>query len=247
MAGLHPWFHTSWVSANAYPICVSLVQWVHRGGRPIVMPPRPVTTALTPACCCCYCTSSFAGYAEGVKIASLSPHANAVTPACQHFGTCGGCSLQSLAYEAQLAHKMNHVAQLLTRVGKLEAAEVAAARCAPLPAQQQYGYRNKVQMAFSSLVWEPEKQQQGQLADHLEKQQQLPPPLQQQQKDHMQHQQQHLEQGTATAASQWSRVVPGVVSAGWGLGFLMPGSGDVVLPIQQCHLAVSRSRGLGSR
>ena len=41
---------------------------------------------------------------------------------CSHFGPCGGCSLQSLAYQAQLAEKQNQVIQTLARVGRLEAA-----------------------------------------------------------------------------------------------------------------------------
>jgi hypothetical protein len=49
------------------------------------------------------------GYAEARKLRTLSPHRGAVQPRCQHFGPCGGCTLQSLAYERQLAEKQNQV------------------------------------------------------------------------------------------------------------------------------------------
>jgi tRNA/tmRNA/rRNA uracil-C5-methylase (TrmA/RlmC/RlmD family) len=150
-------------------------------------------------------------YAEGFKVASLAPHRDAATPACQHFGAgCGGCSLQALSYAAQLAHKEEHVAQVLMRVGKFDAQTVQHARqhAVPAPASAQYGYRNKIQLAFSSRVWQQQQQQQdgGQ-------------------------QQQQQQQGAAVS--------------GWGLGYLVPGSSDVVLPIQQCSLVVSLWTALG--
>ena len=55
------------------------------------------------ACC------MHAGYAEGVKLASLAPPAHAVAAPCRYYGPCGGCTLQGLAYEAQLAEKHNQV------------------------------------------------------------------------------------------------------------------------------------------
>ena len=41
------------------------------------------------------------------------PSADRVTPACPHYGVCGGCDLQHLSYPAQLAHKANIVRQAL--------------------------------------------------------------------------------------------------------------------------------------
>lgn len=40
---------------------------------------------------------------------TLSPHFNAVAPRCPSFGPCGGCSLQSLEYDAQLREKQRQV------------------------------------------------------------------------------------------------------------------------------------------
>src|SRR6187402_2965402 len=48
-------------------------------------------------------------YAEGsvVKILTASPQR--VTPFCEHFGNCGGCSWQHMTYETQLAFKQKQV------------------------------------------------------------------------------------------------------------------------------------------
>jgi 23S rRNA (uracil1939-C5)-methyltransferase len=50
----------------------------------------------------------------------LRPSPDRVTPRCRHFGTCGGCSLQHLSHEAQLAAKGRIVADELARVGGVE-------------------------------------------------------------------------------------------------------------------------------
>lgn len=50
-----------------------------------------------------------------VELLRASPHR--VTPRCRHFGICGGCSLQHLAHEAQLAAKGAQVAEELERIG----------------------------------------------------------------------------------------------------------------------------------
>jgi hypothetical protein len=163
-------------------------------------------------------TRTRADYAQAAKLDTLAPHRDAADPACRHFGACGGCSLQALAYGAQLQHKVGHVAQLLSRVGQLARDAVAAACRTPVPAEQRYGYRNKVQLAFSSRVWTPQQEQQ-----------------EQQEGEQQQQQQGQAHAPTAAPSS-------GAVAAGWGLGYLLPGSSDVVLPIQECSLAVSSRR-----
>jgi 23S rRNA (uracil1939-C5)-methyltransferase len=49
------------------------------------------------------------GYAEAVKLRTTRQHDHAVQPRCPHFGPCGGCTLQSLDYAAQLAAKEAYV------------------------------------------------------------------------------------------------------------------------------------------
>ena len=51
-------------------------------------------------------------------------------PPCPYFGRCGGCRLQHMTYEAQLAFKARQVAECLTRLGGLGPAETA--RLAPI-------------------------------------------------------------------------------------------------------------------
>jgi 23S rRNA (uracil1939-C5)-methyltransferase len=64
-----------------------------------------------------------------------------VTPECTYFGTCGGCSLQHLAPEAQLAAKQQVLADSLAHIGK-----VAPERwLAPLPGPA-WGYRRKARL-----------------------------------------------------------------------------------------------------
>jgi hypothetical protein len=49
------------------------------------------------------------GFASAEKLQVLEPHDNAVDAPCPHFGPCGGCSYQNLAYAAQLVAKQDQV------------------------------------------------------------------------------------------------------------------------------------------
>jgi 23S rRNA (uracil1939-C5)-methyltransferase len=55
--------------------------------------------------------------AELVEI--LEPSPDRVAPRCAHFGVCGGCALQHLAPEAQLAAKQKELASNLERIGNV--------------------------------------------------------------------------------------------------------------------------------
>ncbi|MDO6597503.1 23S rRNA (uracil(1939)-C(5))-methyltransferase RlmD [Oceanihabitans sp. 2_MG-2023] len=70
-------------------------------------------------------------------------------PACQHFGTCGGCKWQDMAYEHQLFYKQKEVTNNLTRIGHIELPEVTPI----LGAAEQYFYRNKMEFSFSDSRW----------------------------------------------------------------------------------------------
>ncbi|MDE5735676.1 MAG: TRAM domain-containing protein, partial [Bacteroidales bacterium] len=70
-------------------------------------------------------------------------------PFCGHFGLCGGCKWQHLAYEAQLEQKQQQVRDQLERIGKIALPE-------PLPilgSPQTTGYRNKIEYTFSPTRW----------------------------------------------------------------------------------------------
>lgn len=70
----------------------------------------------------------------------LTPSLERVTPACAHFGACGGCQYQHIAYPAQLQLKRKQVADLFQRIGGLPPELVAPV----VPCPQPYGYRNRI-------------------------------------------------------------------------------------------------------
>ena len=70
-------------------------------------------------------------------------------PACEHFGTCGGCKWQDMGYEHQLFYKQKEVTNNLTRIGHIELPEVTPI----LAAKAQYLYRNKMEFSFSDSRW----------------------------------------------------------------------------------------------
>ncbi len=88
-------------------------------------------------------------YWEAVPVAfhSLSPAR--VEPFCKHFGTCGGCKWQHLAYDSQLAYKQQQVVDALTRIGKVALPAVTPI----LPAPTGQYYRNKLEFTFSNRRW----------------------------------------------------------------------------------------------
>jgi 23S rRNA (uracil1939-C5)-methyltransferase len=57
------------------------------------------------------------GYDEARLLEILKPSPQRVEPKCKHFGICGGCALQHLDHEAQLATKDQELRDALERVG----------------------------------------------------------------------------------------------------------------------------------
>lgn len=81
--------------------------------------------------------------------ATLSSRTSGGTHAkCLHFGACGGCSLQDLAYEAQLVYKKDAVAKALSGLGGLPPLSI-------LGAPEHWYYRNKMEFSFGD-VYPPE-------------------------------------------------------------------------------------------
>jgi len=64
------------------------------------------------------------------------------TPACPHFGPCGGCQLQHLAYPAQLAQKAAHLGKLLAAAG-LQLPELQLHPSPP------FAYRNRIRLTLA--------------------------------------------------------------------------------------------------
>ncbi len=61
------------------------------------------------------------GYAYAHLDEVLTPSPDRVTPPCPKARSCGGCSLQALAYPAQLKHKQDKVRNDLIRIGGFDA------------------------------------------------------------------------------------------------------------------------------
>lgn len=81
-------------------------------------------------------------YLEACAITVLRPSPERVEPPCEYFGRCGGCQLQHASYSEQLRLKTEVVAEQLRRIGRFEAAEVAALVRPMVGMDDPWGYRN---------------------------------------------------------------------------------------------------------
>jgi 23S rRNA (uracil1939-C5)-methyltransferase len=87
------------------------------------------------------------GYAEALATDIVRPGPQRVEAPCAHFGVCGGCRFQDLAYEAQLAQKHAQVRDALQRLGGIaEPPLEAIVGCEP----EIYHYRNKMEYSFAN-------------------------------------------------------------------------------------------------
>ena len=68
-----------------------------------------------------------------------------VEPACAHFGLCGGCQLQRLAYSAQLAEKSTRLRALLETAG-LALPQLQLHPSPPL------AYRNRIRLTLAQVA-----------------------------------------------------------------------------------------------
>ncbi len=97
-------------------------------------------------------TKKKATYAEATVLAVLDQSPHYVPPRCRHFGLCGGCRWQDLAYEAQLQWKQQHVRECLAQLAGLRPEDVAAVA----PSPELWYYRNKMEFTFAPRPWLPE-------------------------------------------------------------------------------------------
>jgi len=79
-------------------------------------------------------------------ISIITPSPSRRPAPCQHFGLCGGCSLQDLDYKEQLQQKKEYLLRVLreyfpSNYRYLESEEI-------LPSPDQYFYRNKMEFSF---------------------------------------------------------------------------------------------------
>lgn len=71
------------------------------------------------------------------------------SPACSHFGLCGGCKWQHLDYTWQLHFKQKQVKDSLERIAHIEAPDIRPI----LRSDAMYYYRNKLEFTFSNRKW----------------------------------------------------------------------------------------------
>ncbi|HSE94896.1 MAG TPA: 23S rRNA (uracil(1939)-C(5))-methyltransferase RlmD [Methylomirabilota bacterium] len=76
------------------------------------------------------------------------PSTDRTDPPCPYVGRCGGCRLQHVRYEAQLALKQRQVVECLCRLGGL-GPEHALPVAPILGAPEAFGYRNKMEFTFA--------------------------------------------------------------------------------------------------
>lgn len=88
-------------------------------------------------------------YAEAEAVNFHTYSSERAEPFCRHYGVCGGCKWQCLAYEHQLKYKQQQVVDALTRIGKVELPPVMPI----LGSEHTRAYRNKLEFTFSNKRW----------------------------------------------------------------------------------------------
>lgn len=76
----------------------------------------------------------------------LKPSPDRIEPRCPHFGICGGCDYQHIAYDAQLALKEEILRETLRRIGRIDWKERIAVHRSP-----PWQYRNRAQWKVRPL------------------------------------------------------------------------------------------------
>ncbi len=88
------------------------------------------------------------GFARAELLSLEKESPDRVLPPCPLYLQCGGCQLQHISYDAQLAYKKRRVEQALRRIGKLEGVPVGDC----LPAPRTFHYRNKARFSYSACL-----------------------------------------------------------------------------------------------
>lgn len=91
-------------------------------------------------------TSKRGKFDEGDTVEVLKASPQRIEPRCPHFGVCGGCSLQHLSPEDQIAAKQERLLENLTHLGKVSPDTVLP----PLTAEP-WGYRRKARLGVKFM------------------------------------------------------------------------------------------------
>jgi 23S rRNA (uracil1939-C5)-methyltransferase len=87
-------------------------------------------------------TEEKARYARGQPVEIKTPSPDRVEPRCSHFGTCGGCQWQHIAYDRQVRLREEILQSQLMRIAHLPDAPVEPT----IRAENPWNYRNHVQL-----------------------------------------------------------------------------------------------------
>ena len=91
--------------------------------------------------------SQRAKFDQGVTDNVITANENRIQPECEYFGYCGGCSLQHMTPDAQLAHKQSVLLEQFTHLGNVQPDLVLP----PLEGPK-FGYRHKARLAVKHVI-----------------------------------------------------------------------------------------------
>jgi 23S rRNA (uracil1939-C5)-methyltransferase len=89
------------------------------------------------------------GFVRARLLAVLAPGPDRTTPRCRHFGECGGCQFQHIAYPAQVAAKGEFVRDALVRTGGFDWPQPVVVHHA-----EPWGYRVRTQLKLQATSGE---------------------------------------------------------------------------------------------
>ncbi len=89
-------------------------------------------------------------FAEARLVNVITPSPDRREPICPDFGTCGGCALLHMNYDAQGFWKKRQVTEIFQRIGKVDEPPV---RDTIGNDNREYHYRNKMEFSFSEERW----------------------------------------------------------------------------------------------
>ncbi|MFN2170959.1 MAG: class I SAM-dependent RNA methyltransferase [Candidatus Promineifilaceae bacterium] len=96
-------------------------------------------------------------YAHAYVTAVIEPSPERVAPQCRHFGPCGGCAYQHIAYPEQLRAKRLVVADQLQRIGGLKGIEILPV----IPSPEQWEYAHEAVFSPTAVgglgYWSPRR------------------------------------------------------------------------------------------
>lgn len=95
----------------------------------------------------CKITHSKSTYQEAEALKILQPSPNRIQPECEHFGLCGGCSLQHMDLETQITLKQQTLLDQLKHFGKVTPESLLP----PLSAGS-VGYRRKARLGVKFVL-----------------------------------------------------------------------------------------------